>query len=58
MALCYLDVMLDDDMFELTEAERLDKIRAFIYQLERLLGVEEGELASFEKAFVGRQSEI
>ena len=58
MALCYLDVMLDDDMFELTEAERLVKIRAFIYQLERLLGVEEGELASFEKAFVGRQSEI
>ena len=58
MALCYLDVMLDDDMFELTEAERLDKIRAFIYQLERLLGVEEGEPASFEKAFVGRQSEI
>lgn len=57
MALCYLDVMLDDDMFELTSTERLDKIRAFLYQLERLLGVEEGELASFEIAFVGRRSE-
>lgn len=57
MVLCYLDVMLDDDMFELTDAQRLDKIRAFIYQLERLLGVEEGELKSFEKAFVGKQGE-
>lgn len=53
MALCYLDVMLDDDMLELTDTERLDKIRAFVYQLERLLGVEEGELKFFEKAFVG-----
>lgn len=57
MALCYLDVMLDDDMLELTDAERPGKIRAFLYQLERLLGVEEGELASFEQAFVGRRSE-
>lgn len=57
MTLCYLDVMLDDDMFELTEAQCLDKIQALIYHLERLLGVEEGELAVFEKAFAGRQSE-
>lgn len=57
MALCYLDVMLDDDMLELTDTERLDKIRAFIYQLERLLGVEKGELKFFEKAFVGGGSE-
>lgn len=54
MALCYLDVMLDDNTFELTEEQRLDKIQAFIYHLERLLGVKEGELASFEKAFAGR----
>lgn len=57
MALCYLDAVLDDDMLELTQAERFYKIRAFVYQLERLLGVEEGELATFEKAFAGRQEE-
>lgn len=57
MALCYLDVMLDDDMFELTDTERLNKIRAFLYQLERLLGMEEGELKFFEQAFVGGGSE-
>lgn len=34
--------LLDDDMFELTQAQCLDKIRACIYHFERLLGVEEG----------------
>lgn len=58
MALCYLDVMLDDNVFELTEAQRLDKIQTFIYHLERLLGVKEGELVSLEKAFVRKQGEI
>lgn len=58
MTLCYLDDMLDDDVFELTEVQCLNKIKAFIYHLERLLGVKEGELDSFEKAFVGRRSEI
>lgn len=58
MSLCYLDVMLDDDMFELTDEKRMDKIQAFIYHLERLLGVEEGELAFFEKVIVGRRRHI
>lgn len=53
MALCYLDTMLDDDVFELTQEQRRTKILAFIYQLERLLGVKAGELACFEKAFQG-----
>lgn len=30
--------LLDDDMFELTQAQCLDKIRACIYHFERLLG--------------------
>lgn len=51
MALCYLDVMLVDNVFEMTQAQSLDKIKAFIYLLKRLLGMEEGELASFEKTF-------
>lgn len=55
MTLCYLDVMLDDDVFELTQEQRLTKIHGFLFHLERLLGVETGELASFEKAFLGGQ---
>lgn len=58
MALSYLDIMLDDDMFELTEEQRQDKILAFIYHLERLLGVKTGELKAFERAFQERQGEI
>ena len=57
MALCYLDVMLDDNVLGLTQAQRQEKIQAFIYHLERLLGVGEGELAAFEQAFTGRQGE-
>lgn len=57
MALCYLDVMLDDDVFGLTQAQRQDKIKAFIYHLERLLGAGEGGLSSFETVFSGRQGE-
>ena len=57
MALCYLDVMLDDNVFELKQPQRQDKIQAFIYYLERLLGVGQGELAAFEEAFTGRQGE-
>lgn len=30
--------LLDDDMFELTQAQCQDKIRACIYHFERLLG--------------------
>lgn len=50
MALCYLTALLDDDLFELSEEQRQDRVQAFIYQLERLLGVETGELAFFKKA--------
>ena len=55
--MCYLDVMLDDNVLGLTQAQRQEKIQAFIYHLERLLGVGEGELAAFEQAFTGRQGE-
>lgn len=53
MTVCYLDIMLDDDVFELTGEQQLTKIRAFISLLERLLGVKEGKLACFEAAFLG-----
>lgn len=44
MAVCYLDIMLDDDVFELTPEQRSVKIRAFLFHLERLLGMKQGQL--------------
>lgn len=52
MAVCYLDIMLDDDIFELTPAAKLTKIRAFVFHLERLLGVEEGHLSVLQPIFL------
>lgn len=53
MALCYMDSVLDDDVFDLEEEQYSDKIQAFIYHLERLLGVKAGELAALDQAFGG-----
>lgn len=52
MAVCYLDIMLDDAIFELTPAAQLSKIRAFIFHLERLLGVAEGSLSVLQPIFL------
>ena len=49
IAVCYLNLMLDDDVFELTEEQSREKIKAFIFCLERLLGVEEGQLTYFRQ---------
>lgn len=51
IAVCYLNLMLDDDVFELTEEQSREKIKAFIFCLERLLGVEEGQLTYFRQMF-------
>lgn len=51
IAVCYLNLMLDDDVFELTEEQSREKIKAFIFCLERLLGVEEGHLTFFRQMF-------
>lgn len=57
MAMSYLDNILDEDMLELTDAQRLEKIRAFIFSLERLLGVKTGGLAYFNEAFLKETGE-
>lgn len=51
MAVAYLNTLLDDGIIELTEEERLGRIRAFIFHMERLLGVEEGRLGFMVKMF-------
>ena len=56
MALCYLDVMLDDNILKLGKTQRSEKIRAFLCLLERLLGAESGELTELEAAFQASES--
>ena len=55
-ALCYLDVMLDDNILKLGKTQRSEKIRAFLCLLERLLGAESGELTELEAAFQASES--
>lgn len=57
IALCYLDMVLDDDMLNLTQEQRLTKVNGFFFHLERLLGVERGSLASFEQVFLKGEQE-
>lgn len=45
MAMAYGSVVLDDGMIEQKPDERMTRIQAFIYNLERLLGVANGTLA-------------
>lgn len=52
IAMCYLNIMLDDDVFELTQEQLLEKIHAFLFCFEKLLGTEKGELAFYEDVFL------
>ena len=51
MVVAYLNTMLDDGVVELTEEQRMDRITAFVFHLERLLGTEKGRLAYIMKMF-------
>ena len=53
MSVAYLNTLLDDGIIELTEEERRGRIQAFIFHLERLLGVEQGQCDFIEKMFEG-----
>lgn len=57
MVVSYLDIALDDDVFELTEEQRSYKIKAFIFNLERLLGVENGQFDFVRQMFGGEKGE-
>jgi len=53
LAVVYLTTVLDDGFIELTAEDRLHRIQAFVFHMERLLGVEQGRF-DFILQMVGR----
>lgn len=51
MIVAYTNAVFDDDMVDLTDEERAARIPAFIFNVERLLGVESGSLMYMMKMF-------
>ncbi len=51
MIVAYTNTVFDDDMVDLTDEERAARIPAFIFNVERLLGVESGSLMYMMKMF-------
>ncbi len=45
MVMVYGNTVFDDDMIEMTDAEKMVRIQAFIFNIERLLGVPSGSLS-------------
>ncbi len=44
MVVVYTNTVFDDDMVQMTNEERTSRIQAFVFNVERLLGVESGSL--------------
>lgn len=44
LMVAYLNIMLDDEVMELTEEQQFGRLKAFIFHLERMLGVKMGQL--------------
>ncbi len=51
MVVAYTDTVFDDDMIHLTNEARASRIQAFVFNVERLLGVESGSLMYMMKMF-------
>lgn len=51
MVVAYTNTVFDDDMVNMTNEERVSRIKAFIFNVERLLGVESGSLMYMMKMF-------
>lgn len=51
MIVAYTNTVFDDDMVEMTDEERASRIPAFVFNVERLLGVESGSLMYMMKMF-------
>ncbi|QDQ02122.1 TetR/AcrR family transcriptional regulator [Lysinibacillus fusiformis] len=44
MVVVYMNTVFDDDMVEMTNEEQASRMQAFVFNVERLLGVESGSL--------------
>lgn len=53
MIVAYTNTVFDDDMVDMTDEERASRIPAFVFNVERLLGVESGSLMYMMKMFDG-----
>lgn len=51
MVVTYANTIFDDDMVQMTNEERVTRIQAFIFNVERLLDVERGSLMSVIQMF-------
>lgn len=51
MVVTYANTIFDDDMIQMTNEDRITRIHAFIFNIERLLDVERGSLMSVIQMF-------
>lgn len=51
IALLYLTAIFDDDVFEMNKEESVQRVQAFMFHFERILGVETGQLAYMMQLF-------
>lgn len=51
MVVIYANTIFDDDMVQMTNEERASRIQAFVFNVERLLGVESGSLIDVMQMF-------
>ncbi|WP_214630332.1 TetR/AcrR family transcriptional regulator [Paenibacillus agaridevorans] len=54
MVVIYANTVFDDDMVQMTYEERASRIQAFVFNVERLLGVKSGGLIDVMQMFDGR----
>ncbi|MGB8451357.1 MAG: TetR/AcrR family transcriptional regulator [Anaerocolumna sp.] len=45
MVVTYMNIIFDDDTVEMTDKEKITRIQAFAFNIERMLGVESGSLS-------------
>jgi AcrR family transcriptional regulator len=51
MVVAYTNTVFDDDMINMTNEERASRIQAFVFNVERLLGTENGSLMDVMRMF-------
>lgn len=51
LSIAYINAVFDNDLIELTEEETFTRIKAFIFNIERILGAEPGSFVSMVKLF-------